>query len=154
MDLKVIASISGKSGLFKVIKPTRTGLIVESIDEKKLRTAIGANSRVSVLKEVSMYTTDGDGSTPLANVLLSIFEKYGGKELPYNNKSSAEELSKFLLEVLPNADTTKIYQSDLKKLVSWYNILIKFSPQTFELLKNPEENSEKREKENIQENNT
>lgn len=76
MEFKEIAAISGKGGLFRITKPTRTGVIVESIDEKNTRMVASAANRISILKEISVYTTTQEGSTPLENVLKKIYEEF------------------------------------------------------------------------------
>ncbi|TAD99150.1 MAG: hypothetical protein EAZ97_09470 [Bacteroidetes bacterium] len=128
MNLKDIASVSGKSGLFKILKPTRTGVVLESIDEAKKKTITNMNYRVSVLKEISIYTTTKDGSVPLTDVMLAIQEKY---TYPLEVGKTDKELNEFIASIVPNFDSGKVYPSDIKKLISWYNLLCKFSPQTF-----------------------
>ncbi len=133
MDLKKIAAISGKPGLFKVVKPTRSGVIVESLDEKKRKLVVGATSRMSVLKEVSIYTTDEEGSVPLAEVILKIYNEYK-LDVGLDSKASSGELMSFLKDIVPNYDEEKVYISDVKKLVSWYNIIVKNTPETLDEL--------------------
>ena len=129
--LKEVAHISGKGGLYRIIKPTRAGVIVEAIDESKARAVVGANSRVSVLKEISIYTDTKEGSVALAQVLNAIFDKYG-KPVDLDPKTASEpELASFLGEVLPEFDRERVYTSDIKKLVTWYNILIAYLPEIF-----------------------
>ncbi|HAI77455.1 MAG TPA: hypothetical protein DCM08_14585 [Microscillaceae bacterium] len=147
MELKEIASISGKQGLFKILKPTRAGVIVESLDDKRTKFVAGANSRVSVLKDVSIYTTDGEGSAPLGEVLVKIKAKFQDK-LPISSQSSAAEMNNFLAEVLPQYDPEKVYPSDIKKLANWYSVLLKYAPEVFE---EPKEESKPVEKENTEE---
>lgn len=138
MKLKEIASISGKPGLYRIFKQTRTGVIVESLDEKKLKMSIGTSHRVSVLKEVSIYTTTEESSVPLEKVLQTIYEEYK-LELGLDGKSSNQALVTLIAKVVPDYDREKVYISDMKKLVNWYNILAKFSPETFEELGKEEE---------------
>ena len=71
MELSDIASVSGKGGLFKILNPTRTGAILESLDNTKKKLVVGAQSKVSVLSEISIYTTDADGARPLSDVLVN-----------------------------------------------------------------------------------
>jgi hypothetical protein len=131
MDLKDIASVSGKSGLFKVLKPARSGVILETIDENKIKVIANANNRVSILKEVSIYTNGKESSRPLENVFEAIYEKFG-KSIGIDSKSSSpEQLHEFIKSVVPDYDTEKVYTSDIKKLVSWYNILIEHFPDIF-----------------------
>ncbi|MFN6944021.1 MAG: DUF5606 domain-containing protein [Cytophagaceae bacterium] len=139
MDLKEIASVSGKGGVFKVVKPTRNGVILETIDEQKNKIIATASNRVSLLKEISIYTTNKEGSVPLEDVFENIFKKHGG-ELPVDVKSGTEELQNFMSEVLPDFDRERVYASDMKKLVAWYNTLHTFMPEIFT---NKEEKKEK-----------
>lgn len=74
MDLKDIAAVSGKSGLYKVLKPTRNGVILESIDEQKTKFIANANTRVSLLKEISIYTDGKEASVPLEDVFSRILK--------------------------------------------------------------------------------
>ena len=141
MELQDIAAISGKSGLYKILKPTRTGVIVESIDAHKKRIVVGGNARVSVLKDVSIYTTDADGSVPLEEVLYKIKKEFGD-DPGVESTSSSDELEAFMKHVLPNYDAERVYPSDMKKLVMWYYILQKEVP---EILEKKEETSEKKE---------
>jgi len=130
MELKEVAAVSGRGGLFKILKPTKSGVILEAIDASKKRFVAGANERVSILNEISIYTTDNDGSVPLEFVLQKIHEKYG-KEISISSKSSNEELGKFLESVLPDYDKEKVYHSDIKKLAVWYGILQTNYPEVF-----------------------
>jgi hypothetical protein len=129
MDLKKIAAISGKPGLFKVFKPARTGVILESLDEKKLKTVASLNHKVSMLSEISVYTNTKEGSIALTDIFIKIKEKYNGA-LTVDVSNNAT-LLKFIEEVLPEYDKTKVYPSDIKKMVNWYNILFKQMPELF-----------------------
>jgi len=135
MELKEIASVSGKGGLFKVIKPTRTGVILEALDEKKTKLLAGASQQVSLLKEISIYTTSKEGSYPLEEILIKINQEFGD-ELPVNSKSDTRDLYAFIMKVVPDYDEEKVYPSDIKKLVSWYATLSQFAP---EILKKQED---------------
>jgi hypothetical protein len=132
MDLKEIAAISGKSGLYRVLKPTRAGVILESLDEQRTRSVAGPQSRVSLLKEISIYTTDAEGSVPLEEVLRKIYAKYGDQPLPVDNKADADALGDFVGEVLPEYDRDRVYPSDMKKLVLWYTLLVNHLPEFFQ----------------------
>ena len=131
MDLSKIASIAGKGGLFRIMKPTRTGVIVEPLNDQKKKLVIGANYRVSVLQEVSIYTTDSEGSIPLEEVFTKIQQEFGKD--PGVDTSDSEELKAFLKHVIPNYDTERVYTSDMKKLVNWYNILSEHAPEVLSL---------------------
>jgi hypothetical protein len=130
MDLKDVATISGKSGLFRILKPTRAGVILETIDDQKSKIVAGANNRVSILKEISVYTLNEEGSVPLEEVLMSIYKEYKG-EVPLTSKSSNDELKSFISKVVPEYDEDRVYTSDIKKMVVWYNLLYKTMPEQF-----------------------
>ncbi|MBB6005751.1 DUF5606 domain-containing protein [Arcicella rosea] len=132
--LKEIANISGQSGLYRILKPTRTGVIVESLDGKKTRSVVGANARVSVLKDISVYIEDHqDAALPLANIFLKIRETHGEK-VELNTKNATEaDLFDFLATVVPNFDRERVHGSDVKKMISWYNIISANLPEAFEV---------------------
>jgi hypothetical protein len=117
-----IVSVAGKGGLFKILKPTKTGYIVEELNDSKKKMVLGPNHRVSLLKEISIYTTDTEGAVPLNLVFEKIREKHGQK-LPCAPKDDSGTLFSFLGDILPEFDAEKVYHSDVKKLVSWYNLL-------------------------------
>jgi hypothetical protein len=146
MDLKEIASVAGKGGLFAVVKPTRTGVILESLDEKKSKLVANANSRVSVLEEISIYTTSADGSIPLKEVFQTIYKEFGD-DTGVSSTSSGDELHAFIKHVLPDYDADRVYVSDIKKLVSWYGVLLKYRPEFFETKKEEKVKEAKEEKE-------
>ncbi|MGB3848342.1 MAG: DUF5606 domain-containing protein [Tunicatimonas sp.] len=127
MKFSEIASIAGRGGLFHVLKPTRSGVIVETLDDKKKKLVISANQRVSILQEVSIYTSGADESVPLEEVMRKIHEEFKGD--PGVDTSDNEELKAFLKHVVPNYDTSRVYVSDMKKLVNWYNVLVAYAPE-------------------------
>jgi pyruvate/2-oxoglutarate dehydrogenase complex dihydrolipoamide acyltransferase (E2) component len=131
MQLREVAAISGKPGLYRILKPTRAGVIIESMDEKRQRTVAGATSRVSILNDISMYTTDSEGSVPLGEVLMRVFEKQKGKPLAVSAKSDGADLEGLMADILPNWDSERVYLSDIKKLVTWYNILVQHAADLF-----------------------
>lgn len=139
MELKDIASVSGKSGLFKVIKPTRTGLILESLDDKKAKIVTGPNHRVSLLHEISIYTQEYDKTIPLEEVFKKIYKEFGD-DPGVDGKSEGDELKAFMEHIVPDYDRDKVYVSDMKKLVNWYGLLLNIEPELFE---EQEENEEK-----------
>jgi hypothetical protein len=140
MNLKDIVAISGKPGLYKVIKPTRSGLIVESLDDKKLRTMVAATNRLSVLREISVYVNTVEDSVPLREILLNIRSKYS-KDLDVDVNETVE-LNSFMADVLPNFDRTRVYPSDIKKIVNWYKVLINYAPEVLEEEANEKANAE------------
>jgi hypothetical protein len=134
MELKKIVTISGKGGLFQILKPAKNAIIVESIDELKVRFTVGASARVSVLQEVSIYTHNADGATPLSDVLLAIHQKFP-EGITIDIKTAKDEaLRAFMADILPDYNASKVYVSDIKKLITWYNLLLKNSPETFNTL--------------------
>jgi len=120
MDLKNILSISGKPGLYKNIGQSKSGVIVESITDGKRFPAF-AHERISSLAEISIFTHGEDVS--LADVFRKVYDKYEGKEV-LDAKSDGAALRAFMLEVLPDYDEDRVYTSDIKKLVTWYNLLV------------------------------
>jgi len=128
MDLKEIASVSGKSGLFKILGPTRSGLILQSLDEAGSKLVTPASQKVSVLDEISIYTTTAEGTVPLSEVLKSVHKNFG-QELNIDPDGGSAVLSGFMEKVLPDYDRQRVYQSDIKKLIRWYNCLIRFAPE-------------------------
>jgi len=120
MDISKIISISGKSGLSKIISQSRNGLIVESIVDGK-RSAVHGTERVSSLEDISIFTLDED--ILLTEVFKMMLDASKGKQV-LSHKSSPEDLKNYLKEILPNYDEEKVYVSDIKKLVQWFNLLI------------------------------
>ena len=119
MALKDIMAISGQSGLFKFVSQGRNGIIVESLTDGK-RTLVSASAKVSALSDIAIFTNDGE--KPLREVLDKIKEKENsGPTIPH--KSSNEELKKFFSQVVPDFDSERVYVSDIKKVVAWYNQL-------------------------------
>jgi hypothetical protein len=127
MELKDIASVSGKGGLFRVVKPSKSGMILESLDNKKSKIIVGINNQVALLDEISIYTLDAEGSRPLKEVLNKINEEFGD-DPGIDSKSDPTELKAFLSHILPEHDPDRVYPSDIKKLVSWYKILLREAP--------------------------
>ena len=129
--LKEIANFSGKSGLYRILKPGRGGVIVESLDGKREKSMIGASARVSVLKDISIFMADEEKATPLATVFANIHSKYKDQVLEAKSMSDYQ-LVDFMTEILPGYDTDKVYLSDIRKLITWYNILAVQVPELFE----------------------
>lgn len=128
MTLDDIATISGKGGLFKVFKPAKSGVILESLDEAKTKIVATANNRLSILSEISIYTTTKEGTVPLADVLKKIHTEYGA-DLGLDAEADPSELKSFMKSVLPDYDESRVYVSDIKKLVKWYGVLLKYAPE-------------------------
>ena len=121
-DLKELAAISGQSGLFRLLKPARHGVLVESLDAKAARSLSPASNKVSLLSEIGIYSQDSDDTVPLTQVFENIYQKYN-TNLSVTSKSSETELTSFLADVLPEYDRERVYLSDIKKLVTWYGIV-------------------------------
>jgi hypothetical protein len=121
MDLRTVLSVSGKPGLFKLIAHQKSGVVVESLLDGK-RTAISANANVSSLGDIAIYTYEEE--VPLREVFKAMAEVTEGKEA-ISHKSSKDELEDFFGEVLPKFDQERVYASDIKKVVQWFNILVK-----------------------------
>jgi len=137
MEFKDIAAVSGKSGLYKVLSTSRTGVILETLDDDKKKMIAGMHQKVSILNEISIYTYNNEGSTPLINVMRVIYDEFES-DPGVDNTSSSEELTAFFKHILPDYDETKVYVSDIKKVVSWYSILYKYAPQLLKPLQEPD----------------
>ena len=117
--LKGILAISGQSGLFKVLSEGKNNVIVESLLTGK-RSTVYTDAKMSALEDIAIFTTQED--LPLRKVFKKISDKEnGGKAIDVKN--SPEELKKYFGEVLPDYDKEKVYFSDIKKVISWYNLL-------------------------------
>ena len=124
VDLKEIASIAGMSGLYRVVSPSRNGIVVEALDEKANRFVAQAKHRISLLSEISVYQENSDETLPLSEVFDRIHQQYGN-EIPVSSKSSNTELASFMASIVPAYDREKVYMSDIKKITGWYNIVSK-----------------------------
>ena len=119
IKLKDILSISGKGGLFKFVAQARNGIVVESIEDHKRHVA-PSTARVSSLEDISIFTRGEE--VPLSDVFYRIHQKADGKET-ISHKASADELTDAFLELVPEYDQEKVYQSDIRKVFQWYNQL-------------------------------
>ncbi len=119
MSLDKILAISGKPGLFELKSQTRSGFLAESLlDEKKISVSIRHN--VSVLSEIAIYTFTEE--VPLREIFRKIQEKESGGQA-ISHKESKDKLEAYFSEVLPDYDEDRVYASDMKKVIQWYNIL-------------------------------
>lgn len=131
--LNEIAHISGKSGLFRVLKPTRTGVIVETLDALKQKSVVSGQTRISVLKDISLYLDDHQDSTlPLGDLFQLIHSVCQGSLNIEPKKASDAELFGLLASIVPNYDSDRVYASDIKKILSWYLILVTNTPDMFQ----------------------
>jgi len=147
MFLEGILSIAGQPGLLKLVSRKNNSVIVESLITGKRMPAF-STSRISTLEDITVYTYDED--TPLKDVFTNIFNEYKGAIPNLTSKSSNEELSAFFGKVLPNYEKEKVYMSDIKKIVSWYNLLVEKGIITEESIKAYMEEKANAEKENAE----
>ncbi len=119
--LKEILAISGRPGLYRLVKYGKNNIIVENIIDKKRGTA-SQRDKVISLADISMYTESGD--KPLGEVLEAIKVKYDAKPLNAADYKEPAALQEFFKGVVPDFDVERVYNTDIKKLVNWYNLLI------------------------------
>lgn len=119
--LKEILSISGRPGLYRLVKYGNNIIIVENITDKKRSTAHSRDKVIS-LGDISMYTDNGD--KPLWEVLDAIKTKYNAEPLDASKYKEPQALQEFFRGVVPDFDADRVYNTDIKKLISWYNLLI------------------------------
>src|SRR5690554_2515387 len=130
MSLEKVLAISGKPGLYKLITQTRGGFIAESLLDKK-RLSVNIHQNVSVLSEIAIYTLTEE--VPLRDVFKKIKEKENRDQTPINHKYCKEALEEYFFEVLPDYDEDRVYASDIKKVIQWYNLLHKHDMLDFEV---------------------
>lgn len=128
MTIADIATVSGKGGLYKVLAPTKSGVILESLDESKTKMVATANHRLSLLNEISIYTTTKEGNIPLHDVLRKVHHDFGD-DPGVDGNSDSDELKAFMKSILPEYDENRVYTSDIKKLVKWYDLIRKYAPE-------------------------
>lgn len=121
--LQTILAISGKPGLYKLVSRAKNSLIVEVLDETHRRIPAFATDRITSLADIAMYTDTDD--VPLHKVLTSLKTLEDGKAASINiKKASGNELREYFAKVLPDFDRERVHNSDIKKLIQWYNILV------------------------------
>lgn len=129
--LQTILSIAGRPGLYKLVSRGKMNLIVEALDETHKRQPAFATDRVTSLADIAMFTDSED--IPLGDVLAKVRDKEGGKVASLNwRKASAKELQDYFAEVLSDFDRDRVHSSDIKKLLQWYEILVKAGITNFE----------------------
>lgn len=137
MEFNKIISVAEKPGLFHAISQTKTGFIVESLVDKK-RFPIPSTNNVSLLENIAIYTYEEE--VPLLTVFKNMYEKTEGKET-ISHKESGQKLTSYFSEILPEYDEERVYTSNIKKVIQWYNLLVK-SGLDFSVIETTEENSE------------
>ena len=121
---QTILAISGKPGLYKLVSRGNNSLIVEALDATHKRMPAFGNDRITSLADIAMFTETDD--VPLMTILASLRDLEGGKESSLNyKKASPAELHEYFTKVLPEWDRDRVHNSDIKKLIQWYNILVK-----------------------------
>lgn len=128
MELNELASVSGKGGLYRVVKPGKTGMILESLDEAKTRLVASPHLKLSLLDEISIYTRTKEGTAPLGDVLRKIAKEFSA-DLDVHANSDPSELRAFMKSILPDYDEERVYVSDIKKLIRWYGLIRQLAPE-------------------------
>jgi hypothetical protein len=121
MALEKIIAIGGKPGLYELIAQTKGGFIGESLVDKK-RLTVSIRAKVSVLSEIAIYALDRE--VPLLEVFEAIHKKEEGKETSVSPKADKLALEEYFFSILPNYDEDRVYANDMKKILSWYNLLL------------------------------
>lgn len=148
MDLKDIFAISGKPGLYKFISQGRNSvMIVENLEDKKRITAF-TTAKISSLEDIAVFTDTEDMA--LKDVLKAIYEKENGAASSIDHKSSGKVLEKYFDEIIPTYDRKRVYASDIKKVVLWYNILQKLELLDFSEDKENKDGKDKEEQDEKQ----
>ena len=128
---QTILAISGKPGLYKLVSRGNNSLIVEALDATHKRMPAFGNDRITSLADIAMFTETDD--VPLMTILASLRDLEGDKESSLNyKKASPAELHEYFTKVLPEWDRDRVHNSDIKKLIQWYNILVKAGVTDFE----------------------
>ena len=138
MKIEKIIAISGKPGLYEIKSQTKGRIIAESLIDKK-RLPINALHNISALSDIAIYTLEEE--VPLREVFLNIYKKEDGKKA-LDHKSNKEDLIAYFSEVLPDYDYERVYASNIKKIIQWYNSL---ADSEFDFLSLEEKEDEKKE---------
>ena len=121
MSLEKVIAITGKPGLYKLVAQTRGGFVAESLIDKK-RMSVNIQQNVSVLSEIAIYTLTEE--VPLKEVFKNIKKKENGGATSVKAKDSKDKLEEYFFEILPDYDEDRVYASDIKKVIQWYNLLL------------------------------
>lgn len=122
--LKEILSISGKPGLYKLVSRGHNSLIVEAVSPEKKRMPIYNSDKVISLGDIAMYTEESE--KPLPEIMEDLYKKQEGKTVDIDiKKATRPELEDFFAAILPEFDRERVHASDIKKLIQWYNLLVK-----------------------------
>jgi hypothetical protein len=121
MNLTKVLAISGKPGLYHLETQTRSGFLATSLADGK-RISVGIRNNVSLLSEIAIYTLEKE--VPLTEVFTNMKNFEDGKEARISPKSDGSTLEEYFSQVLPNYDRDRVYASDIKKIIQWYNLLL------------------------------
>jgi ubiquinone biosynthesis protein Coq4 len=139
MEFNKIIAVTAKPGLFQVISQSKSAIIVSSLTNDK-KIAISTTQNVSLLENIAIYTYEED--IPLLKVFKAMFQKTEGKEA-ISHKESSKKLETFFVEVLPDYDAERVYTSNIKKVIQWFNLLVKSGMDFSKIEASPEENTKK-----------
>lgn len=128
MELDKIIAIGGRPGLFEIQLQTRTGVVARGLVDGKRITA-NARNQISILSEINIYGLEKE--VPLHEVLKSIHTKEQGKPCSVKPKAALDELEAFFFDVFQDYDEDRVYPSDIKKIIQWYNLLVTHKPDLF-----------------------
>lgn len=129
MELKEIACVTGRPGLFRIIKPLHKGILVETLESPKRKLALGVREKVAILQEITFYTDDAEGAYPLVDLLYDIKAKYNDKLPVHYKEDNDDAIMNFFAELLPQYSRGRVQAHDVRKLLKWYDILLKEAPE-------------------------
>lgn len=131
IDLKDIITISGHSGLFKSIKPTRHGLVLEELDDQKKRSVKQhKDHEIATLADISIYTTGKEETLPLSTILWRLHAEFAVL-VRTDLYDTPDKLCTLMERIVPNYDPKRVYASNIRKIIHWYNLLVKHTPELF-----------------------
>ncbi len=122
VNVKEFITVSGMSGIYKMVAARKDGLIIEDFDTQKRQFVASRATNYSALEVISIYT-DNNGATPLSNVLTTLKAKADAGEILPSEKADTPTLRDFMANVLPDYDRDRVHVSDIKKLIKWFNFL-------------------------------
>jgi len=137
MDLKDFIAIKGKGDLYRILAKTPKGIIVEALNEGKTKFKVQPNLTVLLLYDITIFSNDNTDLF-LRDVFKNAFKKDGVK-IPVDQKADTFKLKEYFREIAPNYDEDKVYISDIKKIIKWYTILVKWYPDVIENIEKEEE---------------
>lgn len=139
MELKEILAVSGTPGLYRYVAQGKGGIIVESLSDGR-RTMVGGTTKVSALGDIAIFTASGE--MPLGDLFQTLYDRQGGKAVEVTAKSTPDELRSFISSILPDYDTERVHQSDMKKIAQWYNLLVAAGMTSFKSSDEAADNSD------------